>query len=111
MSISPGNLLPGLNVPRAIDCSSSSAMRRHNDTPDASASSAGRSVLRDARWVMAASQRLHPIAVPELSSNIDNSVMANPATKISPHQAELLSRRRDAMAVLAASSVAEIANH
>src|SRR5215510_16019092 len=111
MSISPGNLVPGLNMPRAIDCSSSSAIRRHNDTPDTSASSADRSELRDARCVMAASQRLHPTALPELSSNIDNSAMANPATQISPHEAEMRSRRREAMALLAASSVAEIANH
>src|SRR5262249_51737348 len=36
--------------------------------------------------------------------------MANPA-KISPHEAEMRSRRREAMALLAASSAAEIANH
>src|SRR5262245_13664042 len=60
---------------------------------------------------MAASQRLHPTALPELSSNIDNYAMANPATKISPHEAETRSRRREAMALLAASSAAEIANH
>src|SRR5215510_1065395 len=111
MSISPGSLLPGLNVPHAIDCSSSSAIRRHSDTPDTSASSADRSVLRDARCVMAASQRLHPTALPELSSNIDNYAMANPASRISPHEAEMRSRRREAMALLAASSVAEIASH
>src|SRR5262249_29980570 len=111
MSISPGNLLPGLNMPWAIDCSSSSAIRRHNDTPDTSASSADRSVLRDARCVMATSQRLHPTALPKLSSNIDNSVMANPATQISPAEAEMRSRRREAMALLAACSVAEIVNY
>jgi alpha-D-ribose 1-methylphosphonate 5-triphosphate synthase subunit PhnG len=37
--------------------------------------------------------------------------MANPATKISPREAEMRSRRREAMALLAASSAAEIANH
>src|SRR5215468_10464984 len=37
--------------------------------------------------------------------------MANRATKISPHEAEMRSRRREAMALLAASSAAEIANH
>jgi len=37
--------------------------------------------------------------------------MANPATKIPPHEAEMRSRRREAMALLAATSAAEIANH
>ena len=60
---------------------------------------------------MAASQRLHPTALPELSSNIDNSAMANPATQISPHETEIRTRRRESMALLAASSAAEIANY
>jgi alpha-D-ribose 1-methylphosphonate 5-triphosphate synthase subunit PhnG len=37
--------------------------------------------------------------------------MANPTTKISPHEAEMRGRRREAMALLAESSAAEIANH
>src|SRR5262245_284899 len=110
MSISPGNLLPGLNRPCTIDCSSSSAIRRHNDTPDTSASSADRSVLRDAPCVMVASQRLHPTALPEHANNKYTSSMANPTTQIPPHEAEMRSRRREAMALLAASSVAEIVN-
>src|SRR5262249_58070077 len=37
--------------------------------------------------------------------------MANPATQIPPYEAAMRSRRREAMALLAASSADEIANH
>jgi alpha-D-ribose 1-methylphosphonate 5-triphosphate synthase subunit PhnG len=44
----------------------------------------------------------------ELSSNIDNPDMANPTSE-SPHETEVIARRRAAMAVLADAVVGEIA--
>src|SRR5262245_21379368 len=90
----------------------SSAMRRHSDTPAAiSRLGPANSSLRRALRVIAASRKVHRAALLELSSNIDNSLMANAATEIPPQELEMRERRREAMAVLTCSTAAEIARH
>src|ERR1044072_9032831 len=95
-------------------------MRRHSDTPAAtSRAGSANSALCTAWRVIAASRKVHRAALSELSSNIDNSVMANllanipesTAEEISPDELQMRERRPGVMAVLTASSAEGIARH